>query len=646
MIGNILGDRYEIIEKIGEGGMSHVYKAKCNKLKRYVAVKILKDTFKDNEEIVEKFKREATAIANLSDANIVNVLDVGTQDSMHYIVMEYVKGKTLKDIIKEQGRLSSDVAISIAIKIARALDCAHKNNIIHRDIKPQNILVTPEGAVKVTDFGIAKSADSSTISYTNSVMGSAHYFSPEQAKGTFLDCRTDIYSLGAVIYEMVTGKLPFEAESPVAIALKHIQEPLVAPKVLNSSIPNSLNYLIIKAMEKEPIKRYQTAKEIIVDLEKVKNDPNVVLMSNNSEADDFTRVMAPVNVEDENSINKGQKSKKDEDLEDEYDDEEDYEDEEDDDKKSSRKNLKKKILYPLIFILLLGLGGLSAYFFSKGSGDSNKEKIVPNIIGMKDADARDAVEKAGLRYYIAGSVKSDKPEGTVVECTPNQGEKATTEVRVKLSAAEEKISVPDLSKMDQNAAKAKLSELGLELGDVKEEDSDSVQKGAVMSQDPARDTKVDKNTKVNIVISKGKKQVTVTVPSVTGLTKDQAKAKLDQLKLGVEFIKGDRKTPDKDSSGKVYAQNPDGGLTTIEGQSVKVTYYDDFVEEKKFFDVSGLIGKSKNDVEAWRNGKKVNVQYSGEDVIGATVSAIAPSTSVEEGGTIKVTLVAPNKPKQ
>ena len=270
MIGVILGGRYEILEKVGEGGMSEVFKAKCHKLNRYVAIKILKKQFANNEEISQKFKKEATAIATLSDANIVNILDVGTQEGIDYIIMEYISGKTLKDLINSNGKLPYTTAINIALQIAKALDCAHRNNVIHRDIKPQNILVTESGEIKVTDFGIAKSADSQTITNTTSVIGSAHYLSPEQARGTYIDFRTDIYSLGIVLYEMVTGVLPFEGDSPVTVALKHIQEEPIPPKNLNSSVPSSLNNLILKATQKEPIKRYENAKELIQDLNKIK----------------------------------------------------------------------------------------------------------------------------------------------------------------------------------------------------------------------------------------------------------------------------------------------------------------------------------------------------------------------------------------
>ncbi|MDP4091057.1 MAG: Stk1 family PASTA domain-containing Ser/Thr kinase, partial [Bacillota bacterium] len=295
MIGTILNSRYELLEKIGEGGMAVVYKARCHKLNRYDAVKVLKRDYANDPAVVEKFKREATAVANLSDTNIINIFDVGTQGDIHYIVMEYVKGKTLKDVILQNVRLSYERAIDIAVQIAKALDCAHRNNIIHRDVKPQNILVTEDGVVKVTDFGIAKASSSVTITNSNKVIGSAHYFSPEQAKGTFVDARADIYSLGIVLYEMVTGKVPFDAESPVTIAIKHIQDVPVPPRQLNSNIPESLSRLIMKAIEKDPNNRYQTAREMLMDLLRLQKDLNYEIIPTAVEKD-YTRVMNPVNV--------------------------------------------------------------------------------------------------------------------------------------------------------------------------------------------------------------------------------------------------------------------------------------------------------------------------------------------------------------
>ncbi|MFQ9675042.1 MAG: Stk1 family PASTA domain-containing Ser/Thr kinase, partial [Clostridium paraputrificum] len=401
MIGEILGNRYEIEEKIGEGGMSIVYKARCNKLNRYVAVKVLKKEMSDNEDIVNKFKREATAIAALSDNNIVNILDVGSQDDINYIVMEYVKGKTLKELIKQFGKLNYETAITIAIQIAKALECAHKNNIIHRDVKPQNILVTEEGLIKVTDFGIAKSTSSATLTNTTTIMGSAHYFSPEQAKGTLVDNRTDLYSLGVVLYEMVTGKVPFEADSPVTIALKHIQEEVVPPKQINSKIPESLNKLIIKAMEKDPGMRYQNARDIINDLQKIKEDPNAVIDNVvENEENEHTIIMGSVNAPDNTkSVNKALEDEYYEDDEDDeyYDD--DYYDEDDDDEEYDGKKKKKKSYKNLIIgvavvvgLLLLGVGA----FAISGGFSATKTVKVPDLKGMTLEEAKKAIEDAGL----------------------------------------------------------------------------------------------------------------------------------------------------------------------------------------------------------------------------------------------------------
>ncbi len=298
MIGTKLGNRYELLEKVGEGGMATVYKAKCHYLNRFVAIKILKEQFCSDKEFVEKFKREATSVASLSDNNIVNIYDVGSENNIHYIVMEYVDGKTLKELIVEKGRIDPKETVRISKQIASALVCAHRNNIIHRDIKPHNILVTKEGIVKVTDFGIAKASNSATITNSSKVMGSAHYFSPEQAKGSFVDSRTDIYSLGIVMYEMLVGKVPFDGESPVSVAVKHIQNEVVAPKEIDDKIPESLNSLVLKCLEKNPVKRYQTIKNLEEDLARIENNENILNGSSNISENDVTRVMDTAVIND------------------------------------------------------------------------------------------------------------------------------------------------------------------------------------------------------------------------------------------------------------------------------------------------------------------------------------------------------------
>ncbi|WP_294156431.1 Stk1 family PASTA domain-containing Ser/Thr kinase [uncultured Clostridium sp.] len=568
MNGIVLGNRYELLEKIGEGGMSEVFKARCNKLNRFVAVKILKKEFCNNPEIVEKFKGEATAIAALSDNNIVNILDVGTQDDINYIVMEYVKGKTLKDVIKQVGKMNYETGISVAIQIARALDCAHRNKIIHRDVKPQNILVTEDGVMKVTDFGIAKSSTSSTITNTSTIMGSAHYLSPEQAKGSFIDCRTDLYSLGVVLYEMVTGTVPFQADSAVTIALKHIQEEVVPPKKLNSKIPDSLNKLILKAMEKEPSKRYQSAKEMIADLQKIKDNPNARI-DDDDDDNEHTIIMSAVTEEiaKQNDIKKNDAVSVDDDYDDDYDDDDydDYDDDDEDEKPKSKKKGSKNNLKKIgigiacaVMVILLGTGiyGLAGML---GSG---KEVEVPNLKGMDVDTARNTLEKLNLILVEAGEETSEEyPEGTIMQMNPEAGNKVkeNTQVRVIVSGGENKLKMPDVTEYDFNKAKDMLEKLGITNIETVEDYSDNVNKGEIISQTPAKDTEISKDDKVTLVISKGAKIKYINVPSVVGLSESAAKEKLSNN--GVYNISTQTgKTDDISKNGTVISQSDSGNV--------------------------------------------------------------------------------------
>lgn len=549
MDGIVLGNRYELLEKIGEGGMSEVFKARCNKLNRFVAVKILKKEFCNNPDIVEKFKGEATAIATLSDNNIVNILDVGTQDDINYIVMEYVKGKTLKDIIKQVGKMNYETAISVAIQIAKALDCAHRNKIIHRDVKPQNILVTEDGVMKVTDFGIAKSPTTETITNTSTIMGSAHYLSPEQAKGSFIDCRTDLYSLGVVLYEMVTGTLPFQADSAVTIALKHLQEEVVPPKNINSKIPESLNQLILKSMQKEPIKRYQSAKEMIADLQKIKDDPNVQI---DKEDNDHTIIMSAVTQQIPTVEDKA--SKKNDDYDDDDEDDYYYDDE---DEKEVGVNKKRiiKIAIGVSAVLLILILGVGAYkMFNSSSG---KEVQVPNLVGMKEDDAKSELNKVNLVLVEGGSEVSDQPEGTIIKMNVDAGTmvKEKSEVRVIVSKGGKKNLMPDLQDYDIDKAKNILDSLGLKISDsdISYAYSDKVPKGQIISQTPAKDTEVSADDKITVVVSKGSEVKYITVPSVTGLSADDAKAKLQNAGLNVSV--GYQTTQNESENGIVLSQD-------------------------------------------------------------------------------------------
>ena len=296
LIGKMLNNRYEILEKIGNGGMATVYKAKCHVLNRYVAIKILKDEFTTDSDFIKRFNTEAQSAASLTHPNIVSIYDVGNEDNLYYIVMELIQGKTLKEIINEDGKLSWKWSVNIAIQIASALEVAHKNNIIHRDIKPHNIIITEDGIAKVTDFGIAKAVSNSTITAFGTTIGSVHYFSPEHARGGYTDAKSDLYSLGVVMYEMVTGRVPFDADTPVSVALKQVQEEPVDPITYTKDLPISVNRIILKAMQKDPNFRYQNATEMIHDLSKALKDPDGDFVIIENKDGGYTRVMQAIAV--------------------------------------------------------------------------------------------------------------------------------------------------------------------------------------------------------------------------------------------------------------------------------------------------------------------------------------------------------------
>lgn len=646
MIGTILGNRYEIIEKIGEGGMADVYKAKCQKLNRYDAVKILKKEFINDSTLVEKFTKEATAIANLSDNNIVNVLDVGTQGDIHYIVMEYVNGKTLKQIIREEGKLSYEKVLDYGIQIAKALDCAHRNNIIHRDVKPQNILVTNDGVVKVTDFGIAKSPNSETITNTSRVMGSAHYFSPEQAKGNYVDYRSDIYSFGVVLYEMITGRLPFDAESPVSVALKHIQEPVVPPIIIDEKIPENLNKLILKAMEKEPIKRYQSVKEILNDLLKIQKNAEVNIVSNDID-EDFTRVMKPITEKDlKNEENKKKlASKKDEDDDDEEDD--DYYEEDDEDRKSRKK---KYLIFSLVGVLVIALGVIVAALALKPSEKNKSEEIVvPKIIGLSQEEAKKVLESKGLKMVIGGSEPSDEPEGTVIKVYPGEGEKAQEKVRVTISGGANKLTAPDLKDLDKSKAEEYLKNAGLVLGAISYDYSDDVTKGNVIRQNPAPDTEVKKGDKVDIVLSNGPKISLSKVPNLKGRSRDEAENLLRANKLTLGTVDQEI-TSDKNLDGKIKSQNPGVDIEVKEGSAVSVVIYV-YKEEEVTVPVPNLIGKHRSQLTALLGknfviGSITEVKTTNKEQDGIVAEqSIDPGTKVKPNTTIDIKVLKYEEPK-
>lgn len=587
MIGEVLGNRYELMEKIGEGGMAIVYKARDNKLSRLVAVKILKKEFANNKDISDKFKKEATAVANFSDANIVNVLDVGheEEEDIDYFVMEYVNGKTLKDLIISSGKLNYTTAISIAIQIAKALECAHKNNIIHRDVKPQNILVTENGLVKVTDFGIAKSSTSATITNTTTIMGSAHYLSPEQAKGAFVDSRSDIYSLGIVLYEMVTGILPFDGESPVTIALKHIQSEPIEPKKQNPAIPDSLNNLIMKCMSKESVNRYQNCRELINDLQKIKENPSVNIGTRDNYDDGRTIIMEPIRSEDllnnqpsnvaskqNNNTNNNLYTKSD--FENDYDDEDEDEDEDSfNDKRNSKKGNRNRNIGIIVGIVVIVLALMLGITFGSGliGGSKVQSVTIPNIVGMLTEDAKKELEKLGLKLNVIETVESDKEEGTILEMSPEAdgtAKKGDT-INVKVSGGLEKITVPDLRDREINYIKDFLDQKGLKYN-ITEEYNDSVEYGYLIRQSPDKGTEVPKGSIIELTISKGPEVKYVSVSNYLGQNVDSAKSELEGLGLVVKLK--EQQTDNESENGLVLNQTIEAGTKVSSGSAITLTY--------------------------------------------------------------------------
>lgn len=581
MIGTTLNNRYELLEKIGEGGTAVVYKAKCHLLNRFVAVKILKDELANDNEFVDKFKREASAAASLSCNNIVNTYDVGTDNNINYIVLEYIKGKTLKEIINEEGKLNWKKAVDISRQIALALDCAHKNNIVHRDIKPHNILVTEDGIVKVADFGIAKASNSVTITSSNKIMGSAHYLSPEQAKGMRVDGRTDIYSLGIVIYEMITGKVPYDAESPVSVALKHIQDPVIPPMDINPNIPVNLNDLVIKCMEKNPENRYKTAKDLIQDLNGLNSNSNMNLDNGNLK-DDYTRVMDPINdtvqfspITDEKKLNEETINTYNNKNFSEPEETKKEEDPVDNRSNSLSKNKKKIIVSTLIAILavVVVIGGIKLGQIAATNKLAVNSGKVPSIIGMKQENAKSLVESEGFKFVIAGTEKSDKEKGTVIECYPSVGSTINKgdSVRVTISSGPDQAVVPQIKGLDVETAKEQITNAGCVVGDVSKDYSDTVPYNSVITVNPDEGTTVNKGTAISIVISRGPKVKQSVVPSVVGISQDAAVAALGSKNFTVNTVYDP--TSDINQNNLVKAQDIVAGTKLNQGAKVTITVY-------------------------------------------------------------------------
>lgn len=524
-----LGNRYILLEKVGDGGMALVYKARCELLNRYVAVKMLRPEYTSDEDFVKKFKSESQAVASLSHPNIVNIFDVGNEDGLSYIVMEYVEGINLKDYIKSNGKMDYKEALKIIKQIAKALEHAHKNGVVHRDIKPHNILIANNGDVKVADFGIAKATTGSTVTNTKSVMGSVHYVSPEQAKGSFVDNRTDIYSLGIVMYELVAGEVPFDGDSPVSIAIRHIQEGLEnALKVVD--VPSGVASIIIKATQKDPLKRYQSLTEMIEDISTVEMNPNAKLGVNNN-SDESTRVIPVSEIEDAlndktQKINTNQYANIEEDeIEEEDDDEfEDYY-EKNRNVKNKKKSSKKGIIIPILLAIITFVTIGSVYAILSGAFTGTEKVKLPSVVGLSQEEATKELQDLGFKVK-AIEEESEEESGKVIKMSPEAGtalEKGNL-VEIRVSAGTQKTKVPNIRGESLKDAEQILEENGLKLGNTTEEYSDTVDKGEIISQDISAGDEVAKGTLVGVVVSKGSKdEELVRVPYLENKSIEEAK---------------------------------------------------------------------------------------------------------------------------
>lgn len=575
--GMFLADRYEIIEQIGTGGMADVYKAKCHKLNRYVAIKVMKSEFSQDKTFVSKFWAEAQSAAGLVNPNVVNVYDVGVENGIYYIVMELVEGITLKKYIEKRGRLPYKEAVSIAIQVANGMDAAHKHNIVHRDIKPQNIIISKEGKVKVTDFGIAKVASSATIN-TSASMGSVHYISPEQARGGYSDERSDIYSLGITLFEMLTGTVPFDGDSAVSVAVQHIQDSIPLLSQLVEGVPVSVDKIVLKCTQKKTDRRYQSAAELIVDLKKslVMPDEDFVRMGSaydsvlkkdeeeyNPDGDELLTESEGHDLDDDND------DTDDELLENDSDKDEDIDDERNDKLELVMKcigiGIAVIILMITIFVVIKLVGNgkntaknnktsVEATTVNTANNNSSDMVEVPKVVGMTKEDAIKALNKLGLGYKAVTQSSDTVAEDCVISQGNVGGSKVEKNSQIVLTISTGKenkeVTVPNVKGKSEQEAKEAIEAANL-VASVDYQYSDSVEAGNVIKYSPSGS--VAEGSTVTIHVSRGKKVTNVSVPNVLGMSESLASQTLDSanLKVTVKY-----ETSSKAEYGTVTSQTP------------------------------------------------------------------------------------------
>lgn len=565
---DVLGQRYEIIEHVGSGGMADVYKAHDRILDRIVAVKILHAQLASDEEFLRRFQQEAQGAARLSHPNIVSIYDVGEDKNRHYIIMEYIAGETLKTLIQREGPLSVDLSLRIAREIACALAHAHANHLVHCDIKPHNILVTSDGRVKVADFGIARAITSTTMTYDGNVVGSVHYFSPEQAKGTKITPKSDVYSLGIVLYEMLTGRLPFHGETTVSVALKHLQEEPLALRQIDGHIPPIVEAIVLKALTKDPEERPDSFEliEDIVQAERMLGFGGTIAIPVPEQ--EMTRRLDSVEADD-------------------------YETENGEEAGEPLPIYKtKKFILGIIFVLFAGFA--VGAFLSFGKFWSATEVEVPDVVGRQMALATQLLEARKLRVNVAEIYDEKTPPGQVVSQSPEAGSSVKEErvVTIYVSRGGEELTMPDLKGLSRRAAEDKLGKMGLKMGSVYEKEAES-DTGTILEQEPAPGAKIAKGSSVDLTISKGKQIKTVRVPDYTGGTVEAARTGLASIRLKVGSV---TRQASKQAPGTIISQTPVGGTSMEEGAEV------DFVVAAKGSTGGKNEGKSDGNSPPSRSG--------------------------------------------
>ena len=546
----LLDNRYRILSKIGVGGMADVYKGEDTLLGRPVAIKILHANFASDDEFVSRFKREAQAAGKLNHPNIVNMYDVGYDQDMHYIIMEYVDGETLKEYITRHHRLSIDEAVRITISIGEGLEHAHAMGIVHCDIKPHNVIITNTGRVKVTDFGIARAMNSTnTVMYTNSIMGSAHYLSPEQASGKSVDGNTDIYSLGVVLYEMLTGKVPFEGDTPIAVALKHVREKVIPPTRYNPSIPPLLESVVLKALAKNPADRFESISEMMGDLRL--SQGFTMGKTQRHEPYDFATQMIPA---------------VDPDTLDDFSDIDDTTP-----KEVQKKSMLSKIAsipqkYIVLSAAVIFLIAFLGAFLSYGNFWSNTTVDVPNVVGKQVSVAKNILEDKHLRVSTSEVTNTDVPAGQVISQSPGSGEKVKEQrtIHLVVSKGVGDITVPDLSGMTVEQARQRLKDLGLVVGKITQGSIEGKPDNTIVAQSPSGDSKVSKGTTVDLVVNKPQTKK-VKMPDVVGMTLKDARQVLGSNNIGVNQISGS-----VDEKAIVTEQSVKAGEEVNEGSSLNL----------------------------------------------------------------------------